>query len=136
MPNVRFTDVIFLAKQNRWQCRNKHSQRQFSLKMGTIYEDSPLGLDKWLVATWLVVNCKNGASSCEVAWALNITQKSLPWSELGNQRYWKVARCRLSGSLGRVTRTRTKFRPRTRARSPVVRGVRAYSQDERWGQAV
>jgi transposase-like protein len=75
-PTCACKDVIFLVKQNRWQCRNKHSQRQFSLKTGTIYEDSPLGLDKWLVATWLVVNCKNGASSCEVARALNITQKT------------------------------------------------------------
>jgi transposase-like protein len=75
-PTCGCVDVIFLTKQNRWQCRNKHSQRQFSLKTGTIYEDSPLGLDKWLVATWLVVNCKNGASSCEVARALNITQKT------------------------------------------------------------
>jgi transposase-like protein len=75
-PTCGCVDVIFLAKQNRWQCRNKHSQRQFSLKTGTIYEDSPLGLDKWLVATWLVVNCKNGASSCEVARALKLTQKT------------------------------------------------------------
>jgi transposase-like protein len=75
-PTCGCSDVIFLANQNRWQCRNKHPQRQFSLKTGTIYEDSPLGLDKWLVATWLVVNCKNGASSCEVARALNITQKT------------------------------------------------------------
>src|SRR5207249_10192043 len=44
-------DVIFLANQDRWQCRNKHPKRQFSLKTGTIYEDSPLGLDKWLSAT-------------------------------------------------------------------------------------
>jgi transposase-like protein len=53
-----------------------HPKRQFSLKTGTIYEDSPLGLDKWLTATWLVANCKNGVSSCEVARALNITQKT------------------------------------------------------------
>ena len=69
-------DVIFLANQDRWQCRNKHPKRQFSLKTGTIYEDSPLGLDKWLSATWLVSNCKNGVSSCEVARALNVTQKT------------------------------------------------------------
>jgi transposase-like protein len=75
-PTCGCKDVIFLANQNRWQCRNKHSKRQFSLKTGTIYEDSPLGLDKWLVATWLVSNCKNGVSSCEVARALNITQKT------------------------------------------------------------
>ena len=46
------------------------------MKTGTIYEDSPLGLDKWLVATWLVVNCKNGVSSCEISRALKITQKT------------------------------------------------------------
>lgn len=75
-PTCESKDVIFLVTQNRWQCRNKHSKRQFSLKTGTIYEDSPLGMDKWLTATWLVSNCKNGVSSCEVARALNITQKS------------------------------------------------------------
>ncbi len=75
-PTCGCKDVIFLGNQNRWQCRKKHSKRQFSLKTGTIYEDSPLGLDKWLTATWLVSNCKNGVSSCEVARALNITQKT------------------------------------------------------------
>jgi len=75
-PTCGSKDVIFLANQNRWQCRGKHPKRQFSLKTGTIYEDSPLGLDKWLVATWLVINCKNGASSCEVARALDVTQKT------------------------------------------------------------
>jgi transposase-like protein len=75
-PTCGCKDVIFLANQNRWQCRNRHSKRQFSLKTGTIYEDSPLGLDKWLTATWLVSNCKNGVSSCEIACALNITQKT------------------------------------------------------------
>jgi transposase-like protein len=75
-PTCGCKDVIFLANQSRWQCRNKHPKRQFSLKTGTIYEDSPLGLDKWLSATWLVSNCKNGVSSCEVARALNVTQKT------------------------------------------------------------
>jgi Transposase zinc-ribbon domain len=75
-PTCGCKDVIFLANQNRWQCRSKHPKRQFSLKTGTIYEDSPLGLDKWLVATWLVVNCKNGVSSCEIHRALGVTQKT------------------------------------------------------------
>ncbi len=75
-PTCGCKDVIFLSNQSRWQCRNKHPKRQFSLKTGTIYEDSPLGIDKWLTATWLVSNCKNGVSSCEVARALNITQKT------------------------------------------------------------
>lgn len=75
-PSCGCKDVIFLVNQNRWQCHNKHTKRQFSLKTGTIYEESPLGLDKWLTATWLVVNCKNGVSSCEISRALNITQKT------------------------------------------------------------
>ena len=75
-PTCGCKNVAFLANQNRWWCPNKHSQQQFSLKTGTIYEESPLGLDKWLVATWLVCNCKNGVSSCEVGRALHITQKT------------------------------------------------------------
>jgi hypothetical protein len=68
--------VKFLANQSRWWCPNEHAKRQFSAKVGTIYEDSPLGLNRWLTATWLITNCKNGISSCEIARALTITQKS------------------------------------------------------------
>jgi len=75
-PTCGCKNVAFLANQNRWWCPAKHPKQQFSLKTGTIYEESPLGLDKWLVATWLVCNCKNGVSSCEVARALGITQKT------------------------------------------------------------
>src|ERR1700691_5514679 len=75
-PTCGCKDVIFLANQNRWQCHNKHPKRQFSVKVGTIYEESQLGLDKWLTATWLIVNCKNGVSSCEIGRALNVTQKT------------------------------------------------------------
>ncbi len=69
-------DVIFLANQRRWKCRQKHERRQFSVKVGTIFEESPLGLDKWLTAMWQIVNCKNGISSYEVCRAMGITQKS------------------------------------------------------------
>src|SRR5580704_10947681 len=75
-PTCGCKGVHFLTKQNRWWCPNEHPKRQFSLKTGTIYEESPLGLDKWLTATWLITNCKNGVSSCEIARALKITQKS------------------------------------------------------------
>ncbi len=75
-PTCGCKEVRFLSNQKRWWCPNEHSKRQFSLKTGTIYEESPLGLDKWLTATWLITNCKNGVSSCEIARALNITQKS------------------------------------------------------------
>ena len=68
--------VRFLEKYNRWQCGIRHDKRQFTVKTGTIFEDSPLGLDKWLVAIWLVVNCKNGVSSYEVHRDLHVTQKT------------------------------------------------------------
>src|ERR1700688_3886380 len=68
--------VTFLAKARVWKCYGKHERPKFSLKTGTIFEDSPLGLDKWLPALWLVVNCKNGISSCEVARDLGVTQKT------------------------------------------------------------
>src|SRR5882672_9451987 len=54
----------------------KHPRAKFSLKVGTIFEDSPLGLDKWLTAIWLIANAKNGISSCELSRSLGITQKS------------------------------------------------------------
>lgn len=69
-------NVLFLEKYNRWHCREKHDAPQFTLKTGTIMEDSPLGLDKWLTAMWQIVNCKNGISSYEVHRALGITQKT------------------------------------------------------------
>src|SRR5437660_4602181 len=57
-----------------WNCRT--CRKQFTVKVGTIFEDSPLGLDKWLPATWMIVNAKNGVSSCELARSLGVTQKS------------------------------------------------------------
>jgi transposase-like protein len=57
-----------------WFCKN--CKKQFTLKVGTIFEDSPLGLDKWMCAYWMLCNCKNGISSCEIASDLGITQKS------------------------------------------------------------
>ena len=75
-PTCGSERVTYLATQRRWKCYAKHPKPQFSLKTGTIFEDSPLGLDKWLVALWLLVNCKNGISSMEIARDLGITQKS------------------------------------------------------------
>lgn len=75
-PRCGSDKVAFLEKYNRWQCSVTHDARQFTSKTGTIFEDSPIGLDKWLMAMWLVVNCKNGVSSYEVSRALGITQKS------------------------------------------------------------
>lgn len=75
-PTCGRDDVTFLAKQKKWQCKSAHKRRQFSVKVGTIFEDSPLGLDKWLTAVWMIVNCKNGISSYEVHRALGVTQKT------------------------------------------------------------
>jgi transposase-like protein len=75
-PTCGAKDVIFLANQRRWKCRQKHDRPQFSVKVGTVMEDSPIGLDKWLMAMWQIVNCKNGISSYEVHRAIGITQKS------------------------------------------------------------
>ena len=65
-----------MEKYNRWQCGARHDNRQFTAKTGTIFEDSPLGLDKWLAAMRQVVNCKNGVSSYEVHRAIGVTQKT------------------------------------------------------------
>src|SRR5271154_1723181 len=75
-PHCGSDHVTYLARVNRYKCYGKHPKAQFSLKVGTIFEDSPIGLDKWLCAMWLIVNCKNGISSCEMARDLGITQKS------------------------------------------------------------
>lgn len=75
-PKCGSANVLFMEKYNRWHCREKHSAPQFTLKTGTIFEDSPLGLDKWLTAMWMIVNCRNGVSSWEISRALKVTQKS------------------------------------------------------------
>jgi transposase-like protein len=75
-PQCGSARVKYLEKARVWKCYEKHSTPKFSLKSGTIFEDSPIGLDKWLAALWLVVNCKNGVSSCESARDLGVTQKT------------------------------------------------------------
>ena len=68
--------VKFHAERRIWQCSSHHSKRQFSIKVGTVMEDSAIPLDKWLTAAWLVTNCKNGVSSYEIARDVKVTQKS------------------------------------------------------------
>ena len=75
-PQCDSNHVVYLAKARVWKCYTKHPRQKFSLKTGTVFEDSPLGLDKWLAAVWLIVNCKNGISSYEVGRDLGVTQKS------------------------------------------------------------
>src|ERR1035437_8472858 len=73
-PRCGSENHSFIKTRRIWFC--KGCKQQFSLKVGTIFEDSPLGLDKWMCAYWMLCNCKNGISSCEVARALGITQKT------------------------------------------------------------
>jgi transposase-like protein len=68
--------VYFDTSRNGWECKTRHPKRKFTLKTGTIFEDSPLGLDKWLPTVWMIANCKNGVSSHEIARAIGVTQKT------------------------------------------------------------
>jgi len=74
-PTCGRKDVTFIASRRVWQCKARHPKAQFSVKVGTIFEDSALGLDKWLMAMWMVANCKNGVSSWEIHRSIGITQK-------------------------------------------------------------
>jgi transposase-like protein len=73
-PACEATKVSFLKSRRIWKCLECH--RQFSVKLGTILEDSPLGLDKWIPALWLLANSTNGISSYELGRSLGVSQKS------------------------------------------------------------
>ncbi|MEX2304206.1 MAG: IS1595 family transposase [Bryobacterales bacterium] len=75
-PRCDSDKVTYQPKYSRWQCATHHPRRQFTIKTGTIFEDSPLPMQKWLPAVWFVVNCKNGISSYEIHRALGVTQKT------------------------------------------------------------
>ena len=73
-PRCQSKRLSFLTTRLMWKCLD--CKKQFSIKVGTIFEDSAIGLDKWLCAMFLIANCKNGVSSYEIARDLHITQKS------------------------------------------------------------
>lgn len=75
-PRCGSTNNTFMQSRKVWQCKNKGCRKQFSVKVGTIFEDSPIGLDKWLTAMWLIGNAKNGISSYEIHRAIGVTQKT------------------------------------------------------------
>lgn len=75
-PTCGREDVVFVPSRRLWQCKTRHPKAQFSIKIGTIMEDSPLGLDKWLPVMWMVANCKNGVSSWEIHRSLGVAQKT------------------------------------------------------------
>jgi transposase-like protein len=75
-PTCGSKKVKYDTTARRWQCASHHAKRKFSLKTGTILEDSPIPLDKWLPVIWLVTNCKNGVSSWEIHRHMGVTQKT------------------------------------------------------------
>ena len=75
-PYCGATKLTWLAKANVYRCYGDHKKQKFSLKVGTVFEDSPIGLEKWLPALWLLCNSKNGISSYELHRALGVTQKT------------------------------------------------------------
>ncbi|MGL5935131.1 MAG: IS1595 family transposase [Cetobacterium sp.] len=75
-PQCGSQHVTYLAKNRVWKCYVRHPRPTFSLKTGTIFEDSPLPLEKWLVVAWMIVSCKNGISSYEIHRGLKVTQKT------------------------------------------------------------
>ena len=75
-PTCNSDHVAYLSNAKVWKCYGKHERPKFSLKVGTIFEDSPIPLEKWLPTVWFLVNCKNGISSYELSRALGVTQKT------------------------------------------------------------
>jgi transposase-like protein len=73
-PDCQTKEPYYLKTQKRWKCRE--CRRQFSVKVGTIFEDSPISLQKWLPALWMLVSCKNGISSYEIKRDLGVSQKT------------------------------------------------------------
>jgi transposase-like protein len=75
-PRCGSEDVSYLPNAKVFKCYQKHPRQKFSLKVGTIFEDSPIPLEKWLPVMWMLVNAKNGISSWEVHRAIGVTQKT------------------------------------------------------------
>jgi len=94
-PQCGSKDVTFLANAKVWKCKTVHPSQKFSAKVGTVFEDSPIGLDKWLPAMWLASNCKNGISSYELHRALGVTQKTA---------WFMLQRIRLAMQTGSISK--------------------------------
>lgn len=75
-PHCGSERVRFIQTQRKWCCKSKSCKKQFSIKVGTIFEKSQIPLDKWLLTLWMLVNCRNGVSSWEVARSIGVCQKT------------------------------------------------------------
>ena len=96
-PKCASENIGEISSRSMLQCRD--CRKQFSMKVGTIFEDSPLGLDKWFVAVWSIANCKNGISSHELGRALNVGQKTA-WFMLH-----RIREAMRTGTFGKLTGT-------------------------------
>ncbi len=113
-PYCECKRVSFLKSRRIWKCMDRDCHKQFSVKTGSVFEDSPIPLDKWMVAVWLVVNCKNGISSYELHRDLDVTQKSAwfmlhrirlalrntSWEKMGNGGPVEVDEAYIGGKPG------------------------------------
>ena len=120
-PHCAGTEHSFLATRRIWKC--KGCKKQFSVKLGTVFEDSPIGLDKWLPCIWMLVNCKNGVSSYEISRALGVTQKTA-WFMLHRVR------------LAMQTKTFDKFGGPTEVDETYVGGRARFMHKERRGRMI
>jgi transposase-like protein len=136
-PRCGSKDVLFLEKYNRWHCRAKHEAPQFTLKTGTVMEDSPIGLDKWLPAFWLLANSKNGISSYELHRALGVTQKTA-WFMLHRIRVAMDAEAsfKLGGDRGPIEVDETFVGPNPRKMHSVERQKRQKATRPKMGVPV
>src|SRR5437764_13598885 len=96
-PRCGSKKVTFLERAKLWKCKNTHPKQKFSVKVGTIFEDSPIGLDKLFPAMWLAANCKNGISSYDLHRCLGVTQKTA---------WFMLQRIRLAMQEGITTKMR------------------------------
>jgi transposase-like protein len=107
-PRCGCKRISFIQSRLVWTCLE--CRKQFSVKVGTIFEDSPIGLDKWLVAMWMLANCKNGVSSYEVGRALKVTQRTA-WFMLHRIRY-----AQHHGGINKMTAPSKPMKPSSAAR--------------------
>lgn len=120
-PSCGSKDVTYLPTRRLFQCKGKHAKKQFSVKVGTALEDSPIALGKWLIVMWMLANCRNGVSSYEIMRTIGVTQKST-WFMLHRLRYVMQDDLILSGVVeadesyigGRPKNQHVKHRKQTR----------------------
>ena len=75
-PTCSSREVRFISTRRIWECKNVHRRKQFSIRTGTIFEDSPISLSNWLCTVWMATVSKGGVGSYDVHRALGVTQKT------------------------------------------------------------